>query len=168
MQGTRAVPAPQIAMNASFLDPPKLRVCKHNHTCRGPHHKSTPTKACVVSFNLQNASIRMSYAFATVLNTMTHQYQCQQEHTNQGLRVIAMASRPIEGPLEDALRLSQDELEAGCSFMGLVLMVNRWGEAQVVWGWGWVCGSGRRCGCTCVLNYINSVKASTSALTCCN
>eukprot|EP00200_Dunaliella_tertiolecta_P004519 CAMPEP_0202343544 /NCGR_PEP_ID=MMETSP1126-20121109/3613_1 /ASSEMBLY_ACC=CAM_ASM_000457 /TAXON_ID=3047 /ORGANISM="Dunaliella tertiolecta, Strain CCMP1320" /LENGTH=1592 /DNA_ID=CAMNT_0048934615 /DNA_START=141 /DNA_END=4919 /DNA_ORIENTATION=+ len=50
-----------------------------------------------------------------------------QEYTNQGLRVIGIASRqlPASCTPATALRMSQDELEAGAAFMGLVLMVNR-------------------------------------------
>ncbi|KAF5835495.1 hypothetical protein DUNSADRAFT_7279 [Dunaliella salina] len=49
------------------------------------------------------------------------------EYTNQGLRVIGMASRQLPASCAPgtALRMSQDELEAGAAFMGLVLMVNR-------------------------------------------
>jgi magnesium-transporting ATPase (P-type) len=63
-----------------------------------------------------------------------------QAFTDQGLRVLAMAFRllPAEAtqpvaaeegkagtPLQLWQTLSQDELEAGASFLGLVLMVNR-------------------------------------------
>lgn len=52
---------------------------------------------------------------------------CLQRYTNQGLRVIAMAWREVQGLSHPSqvLGLSQDALELNTQMLGLVLMVNK-------------------------------------------
>ncbi len=46
-------------------------------------------------------------------------------YTRQGLRVLALAARPLPGvTLTELASLVQEELEAGLGFMGLAVMVN--------------------------------------------
>ena len=47
------------------------------------------------------------------------------KYTREGLRVLGVASRPLEGVTEEEVQmLSQNELERGLSFMGFAVMVN--------------------------------------------